>query len=262
MLHKLTTIWLLLAAFCASAAAAQVCGYNPLKITSPKAGQDLSAAEEVKIAWESTLGGDVDYSIVYSVDGKAFDREIGSKIEACEYAWKPEASAELLGWIKVKAYRQGYLLGESTAAVSFVPSSAIVVSKADQKVLHFSDGKLKGVFTCSTALAKYDLKPGRYRVYSRQKKHWSREWKVWMPHSLFFHEGYALHATSMIRRLGRPASHGCIRLRPKDAAALYEAVSIGTPVIVLPKSQGCSAMVCAFKRDETVAAKPVTAAKN
>ena len=45
-----------------------------------------------------------------------------------------------------------------------------------------------------------------------------------MPHSIFFRGGYAIHATNAVRNLGRPASHGCVRLSPKDAAALYALV--------------------------------------
>jgi lipoprotein-anchoring transpeptidase ErfK/SrfK len=41
---------------------------------------------------------------------------------------------------------------------------------------------------------------------------------------VFFHGGYAIHATGAIRNLGRPASHGCVRLHPSNAAALYSLV--------------------------------------
>ena len=45
-----------------------------------------------------------------------------------------------------------------------------------------------------------------------------------MPWSVFFHRGYAIHGSYEIKHLGRPASHGCIRLHPKNAAALYSLV--------------------------------------
>ncbi len=35
-----------------------------------------------------------------------------------------------------------------------------------------------------------------------------------MPHSVFFHGGYAIHGTNAVGSLGRPASHGCVRLAP------------------------------------------------
>lgn len=45
-----------------------------------------------------------------------------------------------------------------------------------------------------------------------------------MPHSIFFLRGYAIHGSYEVKHLGRPASHGCVRLHPKNAAALYSLV--------------------------------------
>jgi lipoprotein-anchoring transpeptidase ErfK/SrfK len=45
-----------------------------------------------------------------------------------------------------------------------------------------------------------------------------------MPHSVFFHGGYAIHGSYETGRLGRPASHGCIRLSPYHAELLYELI--------------------------------------
>jgi lipoprotein-anchoring transpeptidase ErfK/SrfK len=42
-----------------------------------------------------------------------------------------------------------------------------------------------------------------------------------MPHAIFFRGGFAIHGSSDIARLGGPASHGCIRLHPDDAATLF-----------------------------------------
>jgi len=55
-----------------------------------------------------------------------------------------------------------------------------------------------------------------------------------MPYSIFFQGGYAIHGSYDVGNLGRPASHGCIRLHPDDAAELYDLVrgSDGTRIIV------------------------------
>ena len=45
-----------------------------------------------------------------------------------------------------------------------------------------------------------------------------------MPHSIFFHGGYAIHGTDAVKSLGRPASHGCVRLHPRNARRLYNLV--------------------------------------
>ena len=42
-----------------------------------------------------------------------------------------------------------------------------------------------------------------------------------MPYAIFFYHGYAVHGTDQIARLGRPASHGCVRLDPDNAAILF-----------------------------------------
>jgi Ni/Co efflux regulator RcnB len=45
-----------------------------------------------------------------------------------------------------------------------------------------------------------------------------------MPHAIFFTGGYAIHGTGAVGSLGSVASHGCVRLAPENAAALYEMV--------------------------------------
>lgn len=46
-----------------------------------------------------------------------------------------------------------------------------------------------------------------------------------MPFAMFFTEGWAVHGTTSIGALGRPASHGCIRLHPATAKTLFRLVS-------------------------------------
>ena len=46
-----------------------------------------------------------------------------------------------------------------------------------------------------------------------------------MPYSIFFTgDGHAIHGSYETRRLGRPASHGCVRLAPKNAERLFTLV--------------------------------------
>ncbi len=44
--------------------------------------------------------------------------------------------------------------------------------------------------------------------------------------------GYALHGTNDPASIGQAVSHGCVRLRDEDIAALYERVTVGTPVYI------------------------------
>ena len=55
---------------------------------------------------------------------------------------------------------------------------------------------------------------------------YSRQWdNAPMPHAVFFtKDGHAIHGSYEIKRLGKPASHGCVRLSPENAALLYALV--------------------------------------
>ena len=56
-----------------------------------------------------------------------------------------------------------------------------------------------------------------------------------MPHSVFFHGGFAVHGTYAVGSLGRAVSHGCVRLAPGNAATLYSLVraNMGSSRIVI-----------------------------
>ena len=45
-----------------------------------------------------------------------------------------------------------------------------------------------------------------------------------MPHSIFFYGQYAIHGTNAVGALGHPASHGCVRISPANAAMLFAMV--------------------------------------
>ena len=77
----------------------------------------------------------------------------------------------------------------------------------------------------STARAGYHTPRGSYRVQRTAKVYFSKKYdNSPMPNSVFFYGGYAIHGTGHIKYLGRPASHGCVRLHPSNAAAFYNMV--------------------------------------
>ena len=56
--------------------------------------------------------------------------------------------------------------------------------------------------------------------------HYSRKYhNSPMPYSVFYHGGYAVHGTNYVSKLGRPASHGCIRLHTANARTFYNLVN-------------------------------------
>lgn len=77
----------------------------------------------------------------------------------------------------------------------------------------------------STGRKGYSTPRGIYQPYLLKPMHYSSKYdNAPMPNSIFFHGGYAIHATEAINNLGRPASHGCVRLHPQNAKWLYRIV--------------------------------------
>ncbi len=77
----------------------------------------------------------------------------------------------------------------------------------------------------STARSGYYTPRGNFGVQRTARVYYSRKYdNAPMPNSVFFHGGYAIHGSNHIRSLGRPASHGCVRLHPSNAAQLYSLV--------------------------------------
>ena len=77
----------------------------------------------------------------------------------------------------------------------------------------------------STARQGYITPRGNYRPTRLHRMWYSRKYEMSpMPWSVFFRGGYAIHGTNAVRRLGTPASHGCIRLHTSNAATFYALV--------------------------------------
>ena len=77
----------------------------------------------------------------------------------------------------------------------------------------------------STARQGYITPRGNYRPTRLHRMWYSRKYEMSpMPWSVFFRGGYAIHGTNAVKRLGTPASHGCIRLHTANAATFYSLV--------------------------------------
>jgi lipoprotein-anchoring transpeptidase ErfK/SrfK len=106
------------------------------------------------------------------------------------------------------------------------PGKIVVrVSNSAQRMSVYVNGALAHSWPVSTARKGYRTPVGTYGV-KRMERMWHSRKYDWspMPHSLFFAGGYAIHGSYSVRQLGRPASHGCIRLAPGNAAKLYSLV--------------------------------------
>jgi hypothetical protein len=108
-----------------------------------------------------------------------------------------------------------------------VAQAAVVISidKSAQRMTVSVDGVARYTWPVSTGRAGYDTPSGSYRAFRMEEDHYSKEWDdAPMPHSIFFtKKGHAIHG-SFARHIGGPASHGCVRLAPENAAKLYALV--------------------------------------
>ncbi len=100
---------------------------------------------------------------------------------------------------------------------------SIDISQQHMKV--FKGDNLINKWRVSTARKGYETPVGNYQPQLIQKMHYSRLYhNSPMPYSIFYHGNYAIHGTSAVSKLGKKASHGCVRLHTKNAKKLYSLV--------------------------------------
>lgn len=130
-------------------------------------------------------------------------------------------------------------------AVFFAGSAAqadivVRVDKAAQRMAVIVDGVPAHNFVVSTGLAGGPPN-GTFKPQRLERTWHSRLFNMApMPYSIFFHGNYAIHGTNQVKRLGRRASKGCVRLHPRDAALLFKLVQkqgmAKTRIVIEPSS--------------------------
>ena len=114
------------------------------------------------------------------------------------------------------------------ACFSATPSEAQVQARIDRKsqtMKVWVNGQFRYEWPVSTGRAGFGTPAGSFRPQRLAKRWYSTKYQnAPMHNAVFFHGGYAIHGTSYVSQLGRPASHGCVRLDPYNAAEFYELV--------------------------------------
>jgi hypothetical protein len=102
----------------------------------------------------------------------------------------------------------------------------ITVDKSTQRMTVVRDGQAIYNWPVSTGRSGYATPSGSFTAFRMEADHHSDEWDdAPMPHSIFFTKiGHAIHGTFDGKNLGRPASHGCVRLSLANAATLFALV--------------------------------------
>jgi len=105
-------------------------------------------------------------------------------------------------------------------------SIEIVIEKETQQMAVYVDGELRYAFRVSTGRRIQPTPSGRFRPLSLVRMAYAPKYdNAPMPWSIFFTpQGHAIHETGHLDTLGRPVSHGCVRLEPEAAQLLYALV--------------------------------------
>ena len=90
-------------------------------------------------------------------------------------------------------------------------------------------GKLKFWGPISSGRKGKETPIGNFKAIFKKKNRISIKYGVPMLYSIQFSGHYFMHQQSM---LGRPASHGCVRLLLKDAKKLFYWINKGDPIII------------------------------
>jgi lipoprotein-anchoring transpeptidase ErfK/SrfK len=119
------------------------------------------------------------------------------------------------------------------AGLALSPARADVVvqiDKSSQRMAVSVDGMARYNWPVSTGRSGYGTPSGVFHPQLLARRWFSRKYyNSPMPHAIFFYGGFAIHGTYELSRLGGPASHGCVRLHPAHAAALFALVERDGP---------------------------------
>lgn len=140
-------------------------------------------------------------------------------------------------------------MGESGSAmaVDLQAEKKITVDLSDQEMHVYLGDNLVREFKVSTGAAKTPTPVGSYSISLKQEVRIGGKAPHYvMPKFMMFRkDGYGIHALPSLSRkggdlfwtearshIGRPVSHGCIRVLPEDADFMYQFTDIGTKVVV------------------------------
>ncbi len=132
----------------------------------------------------------------------------------------------------------------------YSPTSTEMIALEKSIVIHLDTQRLETrvmnipmkSYIVSTGLPRTPTPTGEFKVLSKNTRAWSRAGHLWMPYWMHFSgRGHGIHELPEWpggrkegeSHLGKPASHGCVRLGVGSAKEIYEWTPIGTRVVVV-----------------------------
>jgi lipoprotein-anchoring transpeptidase ErfK/SrfK len=126
------------------------------------------------------------------------------------------------------------------AASEALAQRRIVVSIPDRKLALVEDGRAVKIYPVAVGAAATPSPTGNYTVIARvAHPTWYGPGRIVPPGKSnplgprwigLSRKGYGIHGTSNPRSIGRPASHGCIRMHNADVEELFGLVAVGDAV--------------------------------
>jgi lipoprotein-anchoring transpeptidase ErfK/SrfK len=114
------------------------------------------------------------------------------------------------------------MAGTATATLAGVVAH---INLSSQTMNVSVDGRHFASWKISSGRKGYTTPTGTWRPKWTARMHYSSKYNNSpMPYSVFYHGGYAVHGTNYVSKLGRPASHGCIRLQTANARKFFNLV--------------------------------------
>lgn len=102
--------------------------------------------------------------------------------------------------------------------------SAHVLAKVDlsqQRMEVYVKGEKKYSWPVSTGRKGWRTPTGKFRPWTMYRNYYEKAWNANLPYLVAVKGGVAIHGTNATHKLGRPASHGCIRLSVGNASRFY-----------------------------------------
>lgn len=128
-----------------------------------------------------------------------------------------------LSWLAALVVLSVVLLPLSSATAAKVEAK---IDLSSQRMYVYVNGKRAYTWLVSTGKQGYRTPTGTFRPKRMKRVHYSDRYNnAYMPNSIFFLGGYAIHGTTATGRLGSPVSHGCVRLSQGNAKRLYDLVA-------------------------------------
>lgn len=123
-----------------------------------------------------------------------------------------------------------FLFAQAATSVAVTTQAQAATVKAlvdisEQRMRVYVNGKQKYSWRVSTGTRATPTPLGSFTPFALTRKQYAKQWNMHLPYVVSLdYKGTAIHGTYQTGKLGRRASHGCIRLHPRHAAVFYNLV--------------------------------------